>query len=180
MPCLKRPMSKQEFSSRQKDSKLPLINPNAAGIDIGADRHWVSVPVGRHRENVRSFACFTADLYAMADWLKQCQIETVAMESTGVYWIPVFQILESRGWEHPTLANIPLLVRYKRIIKQRGYSMTPEKQARLKACIQELAAIRYEEVNAKELSSLESIEKTVRQQMLEHVSPQIALFLSSK
>jgi transposase len=92
-------MSKQEFSSRQKDSKLPLINPNAAGIDIGADRHWVSVPVGRDRENVRSFACFTADLYAMADWLKQCQIETVAMESTGVYWIPVFQILESRGFE---------------------------------------------------------------------------------
>lgn len=99
MPCLKRPMSKQEFSSRQKDRKLPLINPNAAGIDIGADRHWVSVPVGRDRENVRSFACFTADLYAMADWLKQCRIETVAMESTGVYWIPVFQILESRGFE---------------------------------------------------------------------------------
>jgi hypothetical protein len=58
--------------------------------------------------------------------------------------------------------------------------MTPEKQARLKACIQEIAAILYEEANAKELSSLESIEKTVRQQMLEHVSPQIALFLSSK
>lgn len=58
--------------------------------------------------------------------------------------------------------------------------MTPEKQARLKACIQEIAAILYEETNAKELMTLESIEKTVRHQMLEHVSPQIALFLSSK
>jgi hypothetical protein len=56
-------MSKQEQSSRQDEVNLPLINPNAAGIDIGADRHWVSVPVGRDQENVRSFACFTADLY---------------------------------------------------------------------------------------------------------------------
>lgn len=92
-------MSKQEQLNRQDERNLPLINPNAAGIDIGADRHWVSVPVGRDTENVRSFACFTADLYAMADWLKQCRIETVAMELTGVYWIPVFQILESRGFE---------------------------------------------------------------------------------
>jgi transposase len=76
---------------------LPLINPNAAGIDLGADRHWVSVPVGRDSESVRSFACFTAELYAMANWLKQCGIETVAMESTGVYWVPVFQVLESCG-----------------------------------------------------------------------------------
>jgi len=58
--------------------------------------------------------------------------------------------------------------------------MTPEKAQRLKACIQESAAILYEETNAKELTTLESIEKTVRQQMLEHVSPKIALFLSSK
>lgn len=92
-------MSKQEQLNRQAERNLPLINPNAAGIDIGADRHWVSVPMGRDRENVRSFACFTADLYALADWLKQCRIETVAMESTGVYWIPVFQILASRGFE---------------------------------------------------------------------------------
>lgn len=76
-----------------------LINPNAGGIDIGAERHWVSVPVGRDSESVRSFGCFTADLYALADWLKQCGVETVAMESTGVYWIAVFQILESREFE---------------------------------------------------------------------------------
>lgn len=93
-------MSNHKKPKRQDlDGSLSPINPNAAGIDIGADRHWVSVPVGRDNENVRSFACFTPDLYAMADWLKQCKIETVAMESTGVYWLPVFQILESRGFE---------------------------------------------------------------------------------
>jgi transposase len=94
-------MNKHKKSKRQ-DLDLNIlsqINLNAAGIDIGADRHWVSVPLGRDNENIRSFACFTADLYEMADWLKQCGIETVAMESTGVYWIPVFQILESRGFE---------------------------------------------------------------------------------
>ncbi|KST70326.1 IS110 family RNA-guided transposase [Mastigocoleus testarum] len=85
--------------SQDLDRNLRQINLNAAGIDIGADRHWVSVPLGRDDENVRSFACFTSDLYTMADWLKKCGIETVAMESTGVYWIPVFQILESRGFE---------------------------------------------------------------------------------
>lgn len=78
---------------------LSQINSNAAGIDIGADRHWVSVPVGRDEEKIRSFTCFTPDLYVMADWLKQCGIETIAMESTGVYWIPVFQVLESRGFD---------------------------------------------------------------------------------
>lgn len=92
-------MSKPEQPLRQGNTNLPQINPHAAGIDIGADRHWVSVAAARDSENVRSFACFTADLYAMADWLKQCGVETVAMESTGVYWIPVFQILESRGFD---------------------------------------------------------------------------------
>jgi transposase len=92
-------MSKPKQPTTPDEMNLPLINPNAAGIDLGADRHWVSVPVGRDSESVRSFACFTADLYAMADWLKQCRIKTVAMESTGVYWIPVFQVLENRGFE---------------------------------------------------------------------------------
>ena len=92
-------MSKPKQPTIPDEMNLSLINPNAAGIDLGADRHWVSVPVGRDSESVRSFACFTADLYTMADWLKQCRIKTVAMESTGVYWIPVFQVLESRGFE---------------------------------------------------------------------------------
>lgn len=86
-------------TSKTSAVNLPTIHPNAAGIDIGANRHWASVPPNRTHENVRSFGCFTADLYALSAWLKQCQIETVAMESTGVYWIPLFQILETQGFE---------------------------------------------------------------------------------
>jgi transposase len=86
---------------RAKQAKLTLepIHANAAGIDIGAQTHWVCVPANRTPENVRSFGCLTADLYALADWLQTCDIETVAMESTSVYWIPLFQILETRGFE---------------------------------------------------------------------------------
>lgn len=75
------------------------IHPHAAGIDIGSDAHWVSVGAGTATPSVRKFGCFTADLYAMAAWLKACGVTTVAMESTGVYWIPVFQILETQGFE---------------------------------------------------------------------------------
>ena len=80
-------------------SPLDMIQCNAAGIDIGADQHWVCVPADRDTPSVRQFGPFTPDLYALADWLKHCGIETIAMESTGVYWIPVFQILDSRGFE---------------------------------------------------------------------------------
>ena len=80
-------------------SKLSLINLNAAGIDLGADQHWVCVPEDRDENNVRSFPCFTSDLYSLADWLTRCRVTTVAMESTGIYWLPVFQVLESRGFE---------------------------------------------------------------------------------
>lgn len=83
----------------QSESTLARLNPHAAGIDLGADFHWVSVPTDRASDHVRRFGCFTADLYAMATWLKTCGIETVAMEATGVYWIPVFQILETQGFE---------------------------------------------------------------------------------
>lgn len=75
------------------------INSNAAGIDIGSEEHWVAVPEDRDEQPVRKFGCFTSDLYALADWLKKCHIETVAMESTSVYWIPLFQVLERRGFE---------------------------------------------------------------------------------
>ena len=92
-------MKKSKKLKKGAPKELSPINPNAAGIDIGADRHWVSVPEGRDEENVRSFSCYTADLYQMADWLTHCGVETVAMESTGVYWLPVFQVLESRGFE---------------------------------------------------------------------------------
>jgi transposase len=79
--------------------ELPLIHPNAAGIDVGADSHFVAVPEDRDERPIREFPCFTADLHHMADWLENCGIQTVAMESTGVYWIPVFQVLESRGFD---------------------------------------------------------------------------------
>lgn len=78
---------------------MPTINSNAAGIDIGGARHWVSVPAGRERENVVSFGCCTADLDRMAEWLAKCGVDSVVMESTGVYWIPVVQILETRGFQ---------------------------------------------------------------------------------
>ena len=82
-------------------SEFEQINTNAAGIDIGAQSHFVAVPQGRDPQgrDVRRFGTFTTDLYALADWLKQCGIETVAMESTGIYWITLFEILEQRGFE---------------------------------------------------------------------------------
>jgi transposase len=78
---------------------LEQINLNAAGIDIGSEENWVAVPKGRHEESVRMFPTFTEDLQRTADWLEACGIETVAMESTGVYWIPLYEILEARGFE---------------------------------------------------------------------------------
>ncbi len=82
-------------------SEFERININAAGIDIGAQKHYVAVPRGRDPKgrDVRHFDTFTADLYGLVDWLKQCHIDTVAMESTGIYWIPLFEILEKNGFE---------------------------------------------------------------------------------
>ena len=77
----------------------PVAHPNAAGLDVGASEIWASVPADRATPNVRCFSTFTPDLYALADWLQACGIETVALESTGVYWIAVFEILEARGLE---------------------------------------------------------------------------------
>lgn len=80
-------------------TSLECIQPNAAGIDIGGCFHFVAVPQGRDTESVKKFGCFTEDLHAIADWLIQCRIKTVALEATGVYWIPLFEVLESRGIE---------------------------------------------------------------------------------
>ena len=76
---------------------LREIHLNAAGIDIGSAEHWVAVPQGRDEICVRPFPSFTSGLNALADWLQRCGIDTVAMESTGVYWIPLYELLESRG-----------------------------------------------------------------------------------
>ena len=76
---------------------LTITHPNAAGVDIGNTAHFVAVPPDRDDEPVREFPSFTVDLNAIADWLKACGVDTVAMESTGVYWIPVFEVLEQHG-----------------------------------------------------------------------------------
>ena len=73
------------------------VFPSAAGIDIGASSHWVAVPRHLADDPVREFGAMTGDLNAMADWLIACGVDTVALESTGVYWIPVYEVLEQRG-----------------------------------------------------------------------------------
>lgn len=84
--------------ARRKRAVVELAHPNAAGIDIGSASHYVAVPADRDGEPVREFKSFTEDMERLADWLVACEIETVAMESTGVYWIPLFELLEARGF----------------------------------------------------------------------------------
>ncbi len=79
-------------------SAISLTHPNAAGIDIGSAAHFVAVPPDRDDEPVREFASFTTDLHRLADWLDACGVDTVAMESTGVYWIALYELLQSRGF----------------------------------------------------------------------------------
>lgn len=76
------------------ETKMEQVNPRAAGIDAGSRTHLVAVSPERDDEPVRSFGCLTPDLHEMAKWLTECGVETVAIESTGVYWIPVAQVLE--------------------------------------------------------------------------------------
>jgi transposase len=92
-------MSKKKVKNSKLPAELQKINLNAAGIDIGAEFHFVCVPEGRGETTVREFSSFTNDLYRLADWLLDCGITTVAMESTGVYWVPLYEILEERGLE---------------------------------------------------------------------------------
>ena len=80
-------------------TQLPTLHPHAAGIDVGARELYVAVPPGSDPRPVRCFATFTEDLHALRDWLQRCGVTTVALESTGVYWIAVFQILEAAGLE---------------------------------------------------------------------------------
>jgi transposase len=76
-----------------------VVNPDAAGLDIGASEIWACVPADRDATSVRSFGTFTPDLQALVAWLKACRVTTVAMESTGVYWIPIFELLEEQGFQ---------------------------------------------------------------------------------
>jgi transposase len=91
---------------RKKSSKaievtagLEAIHLNAAGIDVGSAEHYVAVPVGRDPRPVQTFGSFTADLHRLAEWLKTCRIETVVMQATGVYWIALYEVLESYGFQ---------------------------------------------------------------------------------
>jgi transposase len=92
-------MKRTKKSGIRRESGLPIIHRRAAGLDVGATFHVVAVPAALDPEPVRSFKSFTGDLHRLADWLVRLGITTVAMESTGVYWIPVFEILEARGLE---------------------------------------------------------------------------------
>lgn len=107
-------MARSRKSSRSRKSRKPpksrvreilegawleQINLNAAGIDVGAESHWVAVPPDRDDVPVQEFDAFTCDLYRLSDWLEQCQVDTVVLESTGVYWIPLFEVLEERGFD---------------------------------------------------------------------------------
>lgn len=86
----------QELSTT---GSLPVLYPDTAGIDIGSKTHFVAVPSDRDITPVKEFSTFTADLHKMVNWLKECQIKTIIMESTGVYWIPAFELLESKGFD---------------------------------------------------------------------------------
>lgn len=84
---------------RVSSTLLDHINPNAAGIDCGSAEHYVAVPPDRDPNPVQAFTTFTSDLLRLADWLTACRVTSVAMEATGVYWIPIYEILEARGFE---------------------------------------------------------------------------------
>lgn len=94
---LKRRSGARRGARQVKDFEVE--HPDAAGIDIGAKEIWVSVPEDRAPEPVRCFRTFTAELRELVDWLEHCNVDTVAMESTGVYWIPLFEILQERGFD---------------------------------------------------------------------------------
>jgi hypothetical protein len=84
---------------RSENPGSEVVHPYAPGIDVGNGAHYVAVRPDCDREPVRRFECFTADLYRLADWLRNCGVKTVAMQSTGVYWIPLYEILEERGFQ---------------------------------------------------------------------------------
>ena len=97
---MKQQRSPRKKSARRKSTRnMTVVYPNAAGVDIGSESHFVAVPGDADDRPVREFRAFTADLHKLADWLGECGVTHVAMESTGIYWIPLFEILEARGFE---------------------------------------------------------------------------------
>lgn len=92
-------MGKRRSKKRVEEEELAQINPNAAGLDIDDDAVWAAVPASRAEKPVQRFSTFTCDLHSLAKWLQVCGIKTVAMESTGVLWMPIYEILEQYGFE---------------------------------------------------------------------------------
>lgn len=86
------------MARKAKKQHLKIIHPRCAGIDIGSREHWVAVDPERCEDSVRCFTTFTDDLHRLADWLKSQEVEVVAMEATGVYWIPLYEVLDARGF----------------------------------------------------------------------------------
>ena len=87
---------------QEEKISMEIVNPHAAGIDIGSRSHWVGI--GQHEKDVREFGVFNQDLFEMADWLHQNKIRTIAMESTGTYWQNLYAVLISKGF-HVILCN---------------------------------------------------------------------------
>jgi len=83
---------------RAEDPGLEVVHPDAAGIDVGNGAHYAAVAPNCDSEPVRRFGCFTAELHRLADWLKNCRIKTMVMQSTSVYWIPLYEVLEQHGF----------------------------------------------------------------------------------
>src|SRR5258708_33337848 len=100
-----RRVSKRRRSSADPTEGLQVGNPNAAAIDIGCSEHWVAVPAGRTERPTQRFGCCTAELNRLANWLKECGVDTVVMEATGNYWVVLYDILEERKL-NPVVVNL--------------------------------------------------------------------------
>jgi len=92
-------MRNAEMARKHKGQRLTVVHPDCAGIDVGSAEHWAAVGPEHAEESVRRFGTFTPDLEALADWLEGLGIRVVAMEATGVYWIPLYELLDARGFE---------------------------------------------------------------------------------
>ena len=99
MKQIGRNQKSQKKSNKRQEPELKVINPHTAGIDIGSREHWVCVPRAATESNVRCFGCSTPELLALANWLSECGVTSIALESTGVEWIPLFHILSQHNFQ---------------------------------------------------------------------------------
>ena len=98
-PCDSKITEGIDVASKRKTKRLRVVHPDCAGIDVGKRKHYVAVDPARCEDPVRNFGPFTIDLEALANWLTECEVKIVAMESTGVYWIALYEILDRHGFE---------------------------------------------------------------------------------